>query len=64
MLYVFDVGKLVEGMFICYFGIDIGQIQMLELIIVCNEVQVKVVFYLEYVQIFVCVGICFFVIML
>ncbi|MDI5829628.1 MlaD family protein, partial [Salmonella enterica subsp. enterica serovar Kentucky] len=41
----FDAGKLAEGMPIRYLGIDIGQIQTLELITARNEVQAKAVLY-------------------
>ncbi|EOM6914773.1 MlaD family protein [Salmonella enterica subsp. enterica serovar Schwarzengrund] len=51
-LHAFDAGKLAEGMPIRYLGIDIGQIQTLELITARNEVQAKAVLYPEYVQTF------------
>ncbi|KAF1368440.1 PqiB family protein [Yokenella regensburgei] len=51
-LHTFDAGKLAEGMPIRYLGIDIGQIQSLELITARNEVQAKAVLYPEYVDTF------------
>jgi paraquat-inducible protein B len=51
-LHAFDAGKLAAGMPIRYLGIDIGQIQTLELITARNEVQAKAVLYPEYVQTF------------
>ncbi|WP_054180629.1 PqiB family protein [Trabulsiella odontotermitis] len=51
-LHTFDAGKLAEGMPIRYLGIDIGQIQSLELITARNEVQAKAVLYPEYVRTF------------
>jgi paraquat-inducible protein B len=51
-LHAFDAGKLAEGMPIRYLGIDIGQIQSLELITARNEVQAKAVLYPEYVNTF------------
>lgn len=47
-----DAGKLAVGMPIRYLGIDIGQIQTLDLITARNEVQAKAVLYPEYVQTF------------
>lgn len=55
-LHAFDAGKLAEGMPIRYLGIDIGQIQTLELITARNEVQAKAVLYPEYVQTFARAG--------
>ncbi|WP_289403654.1 lipid-binding membrane homeostasis protein YebT [Escherichia coli] len=51
-LHAFDAGKLAVGMPIRYLGIDIGQIQTLDLITARNEVQAKAVLYPEYVQTF------------
>ncbi|MGY5956658.1 Paraquat-inducible protein B [Kosakonia sp. BK9b] len=51
-LHAFDAGKLAEGMPIRYLGIDIGQIQSLQLITDKNEVQASAVLYPEYVQTF------------
>ncbi|SNY73852.1 PqiB family protein [Enterobacter sp. CC120223-11] len=51
-LHAFDAGKLAAGMPIRYLGIDIGQIQTLELITSRNEVQAKAVLYPEYVNTF------------
>ncbi|ELF2147070.1 MCE family protein [Salmonella enterica] len=61
-LHAFDAGKLAEGMPIRYLGIDIGQIQTLELITARNEVQAKAVLYPEYVQTFARAGTRFSVI--
>lgn len=44
-LHAFDAGKLAVGMPIRYLGIDIGQIQTLDLITARNEVQAKAVLY-------------------
>ncbi|ADO48214.1 PqiB family protein [[Enterobacter] lignolyticus] len=49
-LHAFDAGKLSPGMPIRYLGIDIGQIQSLDLVTERNEVQVKAVLYPEYVD--------------
>lgn len=49
-LHAFDAGKLSPGMPIRYLGIDIGQIQSLDLVTDRNEVQVKAVLYPEYVD--------------
>jgi Paraquat-inducible protein B len=51
-LHAFDAGKLSPGMPIRYLGIDIGQVQTLELITSRNEVQAKAVLYPEYVNTF------------
>lgn len=51
-LHAFDAGKLAVGMPIRYLGIDIRQIQTLDLITARNEVQAKAVLYPEYVQTF------------
>ncbi|MCV5951579.1 MCE family protein, partial [Escherichia coli] len=48
-LHAYDAGKMAAGMPIRYLGIDIGQIQSLELITAKNEVQAKAVLYPEYV---------------
>ena len=42
-LHAFDAGKLAVGMPIRYLGIDIGQMQTLDLITARNEVQAKAV---------------------
>ena len=55
-LHAFDAGKLAAGMPIRYLGIDIGQVQSLELITNRNEVQAKAVLYPEYVQTFARAG--------
>ncbi|WP_297203047.1 PqiB family protein [uncultured Pluralibacter sp.] len=55
-LHAFDAGKLGAGMPIRYLGIDIGQIQSLELITNRNEVQAKAVLYPEYVNTFARAG--------
>ena len=55
-LHAFDAGKLAEGMPIRYLGIDIGQIQSLELVTNRNEVQAKAVLYPEYVSTFARAG--------
>ncbi|WP_312411472.1 MlaD family protein [Pseudescherichia sp.] len=49
-LHAFDAGKLAPGMPIKYLGIDIGQVQDLELITERNEVQATAVLYPEYVK--------------
>lgn len=51
-LHAFDAGKLSSGMPIRYLGINIGQIQSLNLITAKNEVQAKAVLYPEYVDTF------------
>ena len=51
-LHAFDAGKISEGMPIRYLGINIGQIQSLNLITAKNEVQAKAVLYPEYVETF------------
>lgn len=51
-LHAFDAGKLSSGMPIRYLGINIGQIQSLNLITAKNEVQAKAVLYPEYVETF------------
>lgn len=51
-LHAFDAGKISEGMPIRYLGINIGQIQSLNLITAKNEVQAKAVLYPEYVDTF------------
>ncbi|MGX9742158.1 MlaD family protein [Pseudocitrobacter corydidari] len=51
-LHAFDAGKLAAGMPIRYLGIDIGQIQTLELNAGRNEVQARAVLYPEYVNTF------------
>jgi paraquat-inducible protein B len=51
-LHAFDAGKLAPGMPIKYLGIDIGQVQDLELITERNEVQATAVLYPEYVNTF------------
>lgn len=51
-LHAFDAGKLAPGMPIRYLGIDIGQVQTLDLITSRNEVQAKAVLYPEYVNTF------------
>ncbi|PDO90302.1 PqiB family protein [Kosakonia pseudosacchari] len=55
-LHAFDAGKLAAGMPIRYLGIDIGQIQNLQLITDKNEVQASAVLYPEYVQTFARAG--------
>ncbi|WP_159457507.1 PqiB family protein [Kosakonia pseudosacchari] len=55
-LHAFDAGKLAAGMPIRYLGIDIGQIQDLQLITDKNEVQASAVLYPEYVQTFARAG--------
>ncbi|STW78816.1 Paraquat-inducible protein B [Klebsiella michiganensis] len=55
-LHAFDAGKIAEGMPIRYLGIDIGQIQSLNLITAKNEVQAKAVLYPEYVNTFARAG--------
>ncbi|WP_318390266.1 PqiB family protein [Enterobacter sp.] len=61
-LHAFDAGKLSEGMPIKYLGIDIGQVQELQLITERNEVQAKAVLYPEYVRTFARTGTRFSVI--
>ncbi|UXY12915.1 MlaD family protein [Kosakonia sp. ML.JS2a] len=61
-LHTFDAGKLAAGMPIRYLGIDIGQIQNLQLITDKNEVQASAVLYPEYVQTFARAGTRFSVI--
>ena len=61
-LHAFDAGKMAAGMPIRYLGIDIGQIQSLELITAKNEVQAKAVLYPEYVGTFARAGTRFSVI--
>ncbi|MBK0690838.1 MCE family protein [Klebsiella oxytoca] len=61
-LHAFDAGKIAEGMPIRYLGIDIGQIQSLNLITAKNEVQAKAVLYPEYVNTFARAGTRFSVI--
>lgn len=51
-LHAFDAGKLAAGMPIRYLGIDIGQVQTLELNAGRNEVQARAVLYPEYVNTF------------
>ncbi|MEB4676114.1 MlaD family protein [Enterobacteriaceae bacterium G50] len=51
-LHAFDAGKLAAGMPIRYLGIDIGQVQSLELNAGRNEVQARAVLYPEYVNTF------------
>ncbi|MGR3930218.1 MlaD family protein [Pseudocitrobacter faecalis] len=51
-LHAFDAGKLAAGMPIRYLGIDIGQVQTLELNAGRNEVQARAVLYPEYVKTF------------
>lgn len=51
-LHAFDAGKLAAGMPIRYLGIDIGQVQTLELNTGRNEVQARAVLYPEYVNTF------------
>jgi Paraquat-inducible protein B len=51
-LHAFDAGKLAAGMPIRYLGIDIGQVQTLELMTSRNEVQARAVLYPEYVNSF------------
>ncbi|TCW17474.1 paraquat-inducible protein B [Raoultella sp. BIGb0138] len=51
-LHAFDAGKISEGMPIRYLGINIGQVQTLNLITAKNEVQAKAVLYPEYVNTF------------
>ncbi|MBB1201294.1 PqiB family protein [Enterobacteriaceae bacterium 89] len=51
-LHAFDAGKLSPGMPIRYLGIDIGQVQSLQLFTERNEVQAKAVLYPEYVNTF------------
>ncbi|WP_434640199.1 MlaD family protein [Klebsiella sp. I138] len=51
-LHAFDAGKISEGMPIRYLGINIGQVQTLNLITAKNEVQAKAVLYPEYVDTF------------
>ena len=55
-LHAFDAGKLSPGMPIRYLGIDIGQIQSLQLITARNEVQATAVLYPEYMETFARVG--------
>ncbi|AGN84562.1 PqiB family protein [Enterobacter sp. R4-368] len=55
-LHAFDAGKMAAGMPIRYLGIDIGQIQDLQLITDKNEVQASAVLYPEYVQTFARAG--------
>ena len=55
-LHAFDAGKLAAGMPIRYLGIDIGQVQTLNLITSRNEVQAKAVLYPEYMQTFARAG--------
>ncbi len=55
-LHAYDAGKMAAGMPIRYLGIDIGQIQSLELITAKNEVQAKAVLYPEYVGTFARAG--------
>ncbi|SCC16724.1 Paraquat-inducible protein B [Kosakonia oryzendophytica] len=61
-LHTFDAGKLAAGMPIRYLGIDIGQIQNLQLLTDKNEVQASAVLYPEYVQTFARAGTRFSVI--
>ncbi|XXD09161.1 MlaD family protein [Klebsiella sp. R445] len=61
-LHAFDAGKISEGMPIRYLGINIGQIQTLNLITAKNEVQAKAVLYPEYVNTFARAGTRFSVI--
>ncbi|MBX4321636.1 MlaD family protein, partial [Mycobacterium tuberculosis] len=61
-LHAYDAGKMAAGMPIRYLGIDIGQIQSLELITAKNEVQAKAVLYPEYVGTFARAGTRFSVI--
>jgi hypothetical protein len=51
-LHAFDADKLSAGMPIRYLGIDIGQVQSLELNASRNEVQASAVLYPEYVSTF------------
>ena len=62
MLHAFDAGKLSAGMPIKYLGIDIGQVQSLQLITDRNEVQATAVLYPEYMQKFARTGTRFSVI--
>lgn len=51
-LHAFDADKLAPGMPIRYLGIDIGQLESLQLITERNEVQAKAVLYPQYVNTF------------
>ncbi len=55
-LHAFDAGKLAAGMPIRYLGIDIGQVESLQLAPERNEVQANAVLYPEYVQTFARLG--------
>jgi len=55
-LHAFDAGKLAAGMPIRYLGINIGQIESLDLITERSEVQATAVLYPEYVKTFARAG--------